>query len=56
MLRATLAATCPASTDAPPMSIDRNRSMMPPVMSRLTDTAVLVEPTAVHSSRTPGTT
>ena len=30
--------------------------MMPPVMSWLTDTAVPAEPTAAHSSRTPGTT
>ena len=32
-LRTTLAATWPARTAAPPMSMDRNRSMIPPFMS-----------------------
>ena len=55
-LRATLAATCPASTGRLPMSMARKRSMMPPVMSRQTVTAVLADPTPAHSSSTPGTT
>ncbi len=55
-LRITLAATCPDSTAAPPMSIERNRSMMPPVMSWLTLTAVIDAPNPAQSSKTPGTT
>ena len=42
-LRATLAATWPASTAAPPTSIERRRSMIPPVMSWLTVTAVVAD-------------
>jgi hypothetical protein len=55
-LRTTLAATCPARTDAPATSMDRNRSMMPPVMSAVTPTAVIEAPNPAHSSSTPGTT
>jgi hypothetical protein len=51
-----LATTCPASTEAPATSIDRNRSMIPPVMSLLTVTAVIEAPKPALSSRTPGTT
>ena len=49
-------ATCPARTDDPPTSRDRNRSMMPPVMSVVTLTAVIEAPNPAHSSSTPGTT
>jgi hypothetical protein len=56
VLRATLAATCPARIAAPPMSIDRNRSTIPPFMSGLTLTAVVADPNPAQSSRTPGTT
>jgi hypothetical protein len=55
-LRTTLAATCPARTDAPATSMDRNRSMTPPVMSLVTPTAVIEAPNPAHSSSTPGTT
>ena len=55
-LRSRLAVTCPASTAVPGTSSDRNRSMMPPVMSWQTVTAVVEAPVTAHSSRTPGTT
>jgi hypothetical protein len=42
-LRAMLATTCPVRTATPPMSMDRNRSMMPPCMSWVTVTAVVAE-------------
>jgi hypothetical protein len=51
-----LAATCPASTEAPATSMDRKRSMIPPVMSLLTVTAVIEAPNPALSSSTPGTT
>jgi hypothetical protein len=38
------------------MSIERNRSMTPVVMSWLTLTAVMEAPKPAHSNRTPGTT
>ena len=38
------------------MPIDRNRSMMPPVMSWLTLTAVVAAPKPAQSRMTPGTT
>lgn len=44
MLRATLAATWPARIAAPLTSMDRNLSMIPPVMSWLTLTAVIDAP------------
>ena len=53
-LRTTLAATWPARTAAPPTSSERNRSMMPPVMSLVTLTAVFAEPNPAHSNITPG--
>lgn len=56
VLRSTLAATWPARIGVPPMSSDRKRSTMPPVMSWVTVTAVLAEPKPAHSSITPGTT
>ena len=43
-LRAMLATTCPVSTPVGRMGRDRNRSMMPPVMSLATSTAVVDEP------------
>ncbi len=55
-LRARLAVTCPASTVVPGMSSARNRSMMPPVMSWQTVTAVVDPPVTAHNSRTPGAT
>ena len=55
-LRTTLAATCPARMAGPVTSIDRKRSMMPPVMSVVTLTAVIEAPNPAHSSSTPGTT
>ena len=55
-LRAALAATCPASTAAPPTSIARSRSMIPLVMSWLTLTAVVAELKPAHRRITPGTT
>ena len=55
-LRTTLAATWPARTDAPATSRDRNRSMIPPVMSVVTLTAVVAAPNPALSSTTPGTT
>jgi hypothetical protein len=55
-LRAVLAATCPPSTEAPRMSMDRKRSMIPLVMSFVTATAVRDAPNDAHSMITPGTT
>jgi len=56
VLRTMLAATCPARTAGAPTSMDQNRSMMPPVMSWLTVTAVVAEPKPAHNRITPGTT
>gem|GEM_PF-1942643 len=56
MFRSRLAVTCPASTAVPGTSRDRNRSMIPPVMSWQTVTAVVAAPVTAHSSKTPGTT
>src|SRR6266498_4420974 len=55
-LRPALAATCPPSTAAPRTSSDRNRSMIPLVMSFVTTTAVSEAPNDAHSMITPGTT
>src|SRR5215218_3423375 len=55
-LRTTLAATCPARIDAPATSRDRNRSMIPPVRSVVTPTAVVAAPNPALNSTTPGTT
>ena len=55
VLRTTLAVTWPARTALPETLSDLNLSMMPPVMSWLTLTAVLAAPNPAHSSRTPGT-
>lgn len=43
-LRATPAITCPARTAVPPAASERKRSMMPPVMSVETLTAVAADP------------
>ena len=56
VLRTRLATTCPPRTAGPPTSMERNRSMIPPVMSWLTLTAVIDAPNPAHSSSTPGTT
>ncbi len=56
MLRTRLATTCPASTEVPDTSSERNRSMMPPVMSWQTVTEVVAAPVTAHSSSTPGAT
>ena len=55
-LRSRLAVTCPDRIAGPGTFRDRNRSMMPPVMSRQTVTAVMAAPVTAHSSSTPGTT
>jgi hypothetical protein len=56
MLRAMLAATWPARIAGPRTSMDRNLSMIPPVMSWLTLTAVIAAPNPAHRTRTPGST
>ena len=43
-LRAIDATTCPVSTPVARIGSDRNRSMMPPVMSLATSTAVFADP------------
>ncbi len=55
-LRMTLTTTCPVSTAPLGSGIVRNRSMMPVVISRDTDTAVEDAPKPAHSRMMPGTT
>ena len=49
-----LAAHMSGQAAAPLMSMDRNRSMMPPVMSSLTCTAVSAAPNPAQSSEHAG--
>ena len=55
-LRTTLATTWPASSEVPRTSIERRRSVIPPVMSCDTPTAVSPALYATQISMTPGTT
>src|SRR3954447_20143660 len=54
-LRTIDATTCPVSTPVGRIGSERNRSMMPPVMSLATSTAVLADPYPAVSRMIPGT-
>ena len=56
MFRATLETTWPLISASGRTSIERNRSMIPLVMSCDTVTAVVAAPNPTHTSSTPGTT
>lgn len=55
-LRATLATTCPVSTDDERIGSVCSRSIMPSCMSLATDIAVVEAPYPTHSRMMPGTT